>query len=276
MDLADIDDITPTKYTVSTITCNARLGPPSVRVLLQQFFENVNITPNEGFVWVEYVGKSRGVYPKKRKAVISSAGDDKKKKKSFDNQVTVIFKMPTYYPNIKIFGNAAVHMTGIRTHEDGVRVIEALADEVRRIGSPIVQPVADVCASDFVIRMINSGFSVPFKVRRKNLHQLLIGPKYNNVCSFQPLTYPGVKLEYYWNADYPMTGKCCCKGLCFGKGSGHGEGNCKKVTVAIFDSGQLLITGANAFEQIDAAYAFICSVMKDNVDEVRKVIPTVA
>jgi hypothetical protein len=103
----------------------------------------------------------------------------------------------------------------------------------------------------------------------------LIGSEYNNICSFQPLTYPGVKLEYYWNSDSQEKGICICKGPCFGKGTGHGENNCKKVTVAIFDSGQLLITGANAFCQIDAAYKFICGVIRDNIEEVKKVVPVV-
>ena len=267
----------PTPYTVSTITCNARLGAPSLRVNLQQLFEKLTISES-GFVWVEYVNQNRGVYPKKRKPASASAsqtgkGGAEKKKRSFDNQVTVIMKMPGYFPNIKIFGNAAVHMTGIRTPEDGMKVMEALTAEMKALGDGVVTPQVDVTACDFIIRMINSGFSVPFKVRRKNLHQLLIGPKYNNICSFQPLTYPGVKLAYYWNTEYPSNGLCSCTGVCYGKGNGKGEGNCKKVTVAIFDSGQLLITGANAFCQIDGAYEFICDVLRDNIDEVRKTVP---
>lgn len=280
-DVSVLDPNAPTQYTVSTITCNARLGPPNVRVNLQQCFDKLNINC-EGFVWADYIGQTRGVYPKKRKPVPAPAapvmvnGVEKKKKKSFDNQVTVLFKMPGYYPNIKIFGNAAVHMTGIRTPEDGIRVIEALAAEMKALGALVIDPHEDINACDFVIRMINSGFRVPFNVRRKNLHQLLIGPRYSNICSFQPLTYPGVKLEYYWNSAYKDNGLCQCSGPCYGKGSGHGgEGNCKKVTVAIFDSGQMLITGANAFCQIDAAYAFICKVIADNLTEVKKVVPVV-
>jgi len=267
----------PTPYTVSTITCNARLGSTFLRVNLQQLFEKLTISESE-FVWVEYVNQNRGVYPKKRKAASTrqaaaggSATD--KKKKSFDNQVTIIMKMPGYFPNIKIFGNAAVHMTGIRTPDDGHKVMEALAREMVSLGETVISPQSDIKACDFVIRMINSGFSVPFKIRRKNLHQLLISSKYNNICSFQPLTYPGVKLEYYWNTKYEQDGMCHCEGSCYGKGNGCGEGNCKKVTVAIFDSGQLLITGANAFCQIDAAYDFICKVIRENIGEVRKFVP---
>jgi TATA-box binding protein (TBP) (component of TFIID and TFIIIB) len=263
----------PTQYTVSTITCNGRLGSFALRVNLQQLFEKLTIDTSK-FLWVEYLNQNRGVYPKKRKPPRNTDGNDKKKK-SFDNQVTIIMKLPDYYPNIKIFGNAAVHMTGIRNIEDGNAVMQALASEMKSLGEDVIRPQEDIVPTDFVIRMINSGFSFPFKIRRKNLHQLLIGPKYANVCSFQPLTYPGVKLEYYWNSDYPLDGHCQCKRTCFGKGSGTGDGNCKKVTVAIFDSGQLLITGANAFCQIDAAYDFICRVIRENVNDIRKVVPSI-
>lgn len=265
-----VENDEPTKYTVSTITCNARLGSSQLRVNLQRCFENMSITENEEFVWVDYIGQQRGVYPKKRK-IVTAAKDSKRK--SFDNQVTVLYKMPGYYPNIKIFGNATVHMTGIRTIEDGQKVVEALAAEMVKLGTDVISPVEEIRACDFVIRMINSGFKVPFKVRRKNLHQLLIGPNYRNICSFQPLTYPGVKLEYYWNSDYTDDGLCKCTAPCYGKGCGKGDGKCKKVTVAIFDSGQMLITGANAFCQIDAAYKFICKVIADNKTEIKKVLP---
>jgi hypothetical protein len=155
-------------------------------------------------------------------------------------------------------------------------VIDKLVEEMRRLGNTAVSPTEDIKSQDFVIRMINSGFSVPYKIRRKNLHQLLIGPKYSNICSFQPLTYPGVKLEYYWNSMHDERtnhGICTCRGNCFGKGTGNGDGDCKKVTLAIFESGQMLITGANAFRQIDDAYTFICHVINENINEIRKVVP---
>jgi hypothetical protein len=120
--------------------------------------------------------------------------------------------------------------------------------------------------------MINSDFGVPFKIRRKNLHHLLISDVYNNACSFQPLTYPGVKLQYFWNKMNPQkNGVCNCTNICYGKGGGNGNGDCKKVTVSIFDSGKILITGANAFDQVDNAYSYICKVISDNKRELKKI-----
>lgn len=261
-------EMEPTAYRVSTITCNASIA---TKVSLAMFFENIRIN-DDGFMWSEYGTSSKGVRPKKKKKA-----DTERQKKCFDNQVTIIYKMkPDYHPNCKLFKNGNIHMTGIRTPEDGHRMVDIIADEVRRIskqGVPIVESADDIKPGDFKIRMINCDFGFPMKVRRKNLHLLLIN-NYQNVCSFQPLTYPGVKLQYYWNTkNTNKDGICHCQNPCFGKGDGNADGDCKKVTVAVFDSGKTLITGANTFDQVNDAYAYICRVVKENSHEVQKVLP---
>jgi hypothetical protein len=284
-------------YRVSTITCNARIGAV---INMTAFFENVNIIENtdgpcgpNGFIWIEYGKHTRGVYPKVRKELGAA-------RKCFDNQVTVIYKMraengTTYYPNIKVFRNGSIQMTGIRTKDDGELAAKLIADEVERMRhSSATQVVVSestttddssydentqnkIVSTDFTIRMINCDFGVPFKIRRKKLHLLLISPTYNNVCSFQPVDYPGVKLQYFWNSDtaYAKGGMCMCPSQCFGKGTSNGCGQCKKVTVSVFDSGKILITGANSFYQVNSAFNYIKQVIYDNCDEVKKTVPMV-
>jgi TATA-box binding protein (TBP) (component of TFIID and TFIIIB) len=242
---------------------------------LTVFFDNVALDSN--FMWVEYGLRTRGVYPKKRK-------DPGENKKCFDNQATVIYKMQdakqnTYFPNIKLFRNGSIQMTGIRSPDDGQYISQAIADEItkiREVAPSIVDASAEkVMASAFKIRMINCDFGVAFKIRRKKLHQLLISSPYNNTCSFQPVDYPGVKLQYYWNDRLPnMYGNCECATHCFGNGTGDGQGQCKKVTVSIFDSGKILITGANSFIQVNAAYKYICDMIHNNEDKMKKNMPT--
>lgn len=266
------EDDSPSKYVVSTITCNATLN---TSINLQIFFTNVNIK-NDGFIWVEIMDKkeggigrqTRGVYPKKKKI-------NEKGKQSFDNQVTMYYYFrDNYSPNIKLFKNGNIQMTGIKTYEDGVKIVTIIGDEVKRIsesGFEIVADINNIKPDSFIIRMINSDFGLPFKIRRKNLHHLLISNTYNNACSFQPLTYPGVKLQFFWNIMNPQNnGVCNCTKTCYGKGKGSGNGDCKKVTVSIFDSGKILITGANAFDQVDNAYKYICKVIAENKLELKK------
>jgi TATA-box binding protein (TBP) (component of TFIID and TFIIIB) len=247
------------------------------------FFKNVHIGSNGGigFLYSEYKGnQTRGAKPKIKKTIKPADGSAPNEKKCFDNQVTVIYGISEgYNPNVKIFRNGNVQMTGIRKPEDGEHIINVMVTELRRIHDnccpEVVGDVNNLCPGDFKIRMINSNFSVPYSVRRKDLHKLLISSEYNNNCNFQGTTYPGVKLYFYWNSkNQYQDGVCKCSTPCFGKGTGHGEGECKKVTVAVFESGNVLITGANSYQQIDDAYAFITSVLVKHVQLLRKVLPS--
>tara|TARA_A100001015_G_scaffold310569_1_gene412235 strand:+ start:501 stop:914 length:414 start_codon:yes stop_codon:yes gene_type:complete len=79
---------------------------------------------------------------------------------------------------------------------------------------------------------------------------------------------------YYWNKETLGTeneGVCQCKSKCLGKGNGDGDGQCKKITIAAFQSGSIIITGANSIEQINDAYAFINKVISQNYELIRKI-----
>lgn len=256
----------PTQYRVSTITCNGSLG---TAIHLDMLYKNVRLT-DHGFVWLEFgPNNSRGVYPKKRRPSLQD-------RKSFDNQVTLVYKFQDgYTPNIKVFRNGNIQMTGIRCPEDGKRVILLIADEVRNIAHETSPEIADLDAlspGDFKIRMINSDFSFQFRIRRKDLHMLLISSVYNTISSFQPGTYPGVKIQYFWNEKSKNhCGHCECPHPCHGRGDNAAvAGQCKKVTISVFESGKILITGATSYAQIDEAYAFIVRVIQDNMGRVRK------
>ena len=259
----------PTPYKVSTITCNGTLG---VTIDAPVFFKNVQLQESDaecGVIWVEYLKQSRGWFPKKRK----------EKKNFFDNQVTVLFKMGTgYFPNCKLFQNGSVQLTGIRSEEDGRVCIEKIGDVIRSLADvPGLlgpsQTAADVHPRNFIIRMINSDFGFRFSIRRKNLHKLLISDTYGNSCSFQPMGYPGVKLQYFWNESNSRSdGVCRCSKMCFGKGKGLVDNDCKKVTVAIFESGNVLITGGNSLRQVDEAYRFITNVVASHRQDLEKTV----
>ena len=48
---------------------------------------------------------------------------------------------------------------------------------------------------------------------------------------------------------------------CDGKGS---NGNCKRITIAVFNSGNIIITGGRSIHQINTAYGFITKIINDN------------
>lgn len=275
-------------YRVSTITCNADIGK-DINIDLSMLFDNIDIKDDK-FIWIQHLKDNseniRGINPKKKRKAKSTSN----KKNRFDNQITTIYKMSDdYYPNIKIFKNGNIQMTGIRDVRHPKIIIDNLIDNIIKIYNTnkniIVtnyndtNPTERLMYSNFKIRMINSDFKVfkdsemtdKFNIKRKELHNILISHKYQNKSSFQPGVYQGVKLEYYWNSSHEEhDGICRCSVNCFGKNSGTGNGNCKKVTIAIFESGSILITGGITFQQIDDAYRYICSIINDNKNIIKK------
>jgi len=125
---------------------------------------------------------------------------------------------------------------------------------------------------DYNIVLINSDFYIGFEIKRNELHELLTN-KYNIFSSYEPCIYPGVNSKYYFNESYDneeFKGKCYCDVYCNGKGNAKGSGNCKKITISIFQSGSIIITGARNVQQINIAYNFINGVIRDNKDQIKK------
>lgn len=280
-----------TPYRVSTITCNADIGN-DVNFDLNILYEHISISQELNcFTWIQYlkegIENTRGINPKKkRKSKNNSA-----KKTRFDNQITVVYKFDEgYFPNIKIFKNGNIQLTGIRSIDHPKVIVDSIIQNIKNIYTNMTKkifitnyndtdPLSRLIYSNFKVRMINSDLKIytdieqtdKFNIKRKELHNILISGKYNNKSSFQPNVYQGVKLEYFWNTfNEKKDGICKCSANCFGKSSGIGDGNCKKVTVAIFESGSILITGGVSFDQIDDVYKYICTIIEDNKNTIKK------
>ena len=123
--------------------------------------------------------------------------------------------------------------------------------------------------------LINSDFNTNFEIRRDELHNILKSKqKYNIISRYEPDIYPGVNNKYYWNKQYKnknFEGKCYCTIPCEGKGTGDGNGQCKKITIAAFQSGSIIITGANRVEHIKDARNFIIRVLRENYGTIKKI-----
>lgn len=276
-------EVHATPYVVSTITCNGSIG---TCVNLTEYFSHAHISDpsDEGIVYVEFGrGRMRGTEPRRHPAPkVCRAGKTSAPaivRNCFENQVTSVMHLRSprgqYMANVKLFRNGRVQATGIRSEEDGRRVLAIVADEVRRIyaeGGKIVGNEAEVRPADFRISMINTNFRVNYHLRRATLQDLLTGEQYN-MKSYFGGTYPAVKLAYYWNEKNPVQGICGCgeSTVCKGKGRGKGRGDCKKVTVCVFATGSVLITGGNSFEQVEDAYTFITGVLARHVADLKKV-----
>ena len=293
----------PTSYRISTITAT---GSMNTELDLDVLFEGFNKMINEsgvgkddtivtGLAYTEYGKKKSNTYYTgfSKKFLIQRRKENVSKR--FDNQLTVIYKYNVEsLMNIKIFNNGNVQITGVKQIEHGKLMIDILIDLVKQVlddaeapdttpdapnapnapnaPSPVID-VSKLKNVKYKVALINSDFKVGFEIKRDRLFSVLIN-KYENKCSFEPCIYPGVKIQYFWNDDNKKRdGVCCCKEQCFaGKGDGNGDGNCKKITIAVFQSGCIIITGAQTTAQIDDAYHFICSMLLQHIDYVKKVI----
>lgn len=273
------------EFRISTITATASLNTDiNLDVLYQRLNtmceEETEAAETEGIVYLEFGRKKIETVFKgnSRKNMIKHRTKAPATKR-FDNQVTIVYRFVaggvTNMVNSKIFKNGNIQMTGIRFIEQGKAKVDTIVQLIKTIynmgETKVVANIENLDTVNYRIRLINSDFKVGFDIRRDQLHRILV-ENYNCNCSFEPCIYPGVKLQYFYNSENSCEdGVCKCTEKCqVGKGCGCGESECKKITIAIFQSGCVIITGGQNLVQVNEAYSFICRVIKDNYEDIYK------
>ena len=181
----------------------------------------------------------------------------KREKKSFYNQVT-IHVFDDKIVNLKIFNNGKLQMTGLKSVESGEKTIQTFISEISDKNREVYE--GELEYSDYKIAMINSDFDIKYKIDRERLHRHVVDM---GMCSsYEPTIYPGVNMKYYYNTNN-TNGICCCNSMCDGKGNADGDGNCKRVTIAVFNSGKIIITGGNNITQLKTCHKFISEILKE-------------
>ena len=294
----------PTPYRISTITA---VGCVSTSVDLSRFFAEVPIADGApGITYVESRNVWRGVRPvtaiasanrrlarQKNAAMLAEAmlmalprrcrhqqeqESPPVENRHFDNQVTVLLRLDEATMNVKVFRNGKVQLTGVRRIEQGeqaVRHLVAVLEAMERGAPGVVGDPAALEASGYRVCLINSDFHLGFEIKSDLFFACMRG-NYGTACSYDPCIYPGVKIQYMWNAFHASSpsrrhGTCDCVGPCKGRGVGDVDGMCRKITIAVFQSGSVIITGAHTTAQIDTAYRFLVDdVVANHFDAIRK------
>ncbi len=154
------------------------------------------------------------------------------------------------------------------------KILEEIKEKTdSEIYAESIEDLKNIKIENIDIVLINSDFNINFKIKRNNLFSIL-SKEYNIVTRYEPGIYPGVNSKYFWNKAYenmPFEGKCYCTKKCDGKGKGNGDGDCKKITIAAFQSGSVIITGAREILHIEKAQAFINRVFRENYELIKKV-----
>lgn len=271
-----------TKYRISTITSNAKLlikdNEDRLDINIIELFNNITINSDdkaETFVYTSrFESKDsttkivRGNYIKKKRTI--------QHKRTFDNQISFVYKLAeNYYVNVKVFQNGSLHITGSRTVEDIKIPLEKLVKEIKDNNIKILDNIDNLEYGNIQILMINTDFKIfkdvehtsNFAIKRRTLHTILIN-NYNIIARFDPATYPGVKIEYWWNNANNTRDASAHYDIRNVKSKSNVKDGIKKITIAVFESGSILITGAITIDQVDETYRFICDIIEKNKEQI--------
>ena len=210
---------------------------------------------------------------------LKKQGRQKKTKEieNFYNSCSIIVKASKEIKcvNIKLFNNGRITLTGSKNEFDGYHACQVLLEELKRDHAIFIDADVDIIKTmsiiNYKITMINSDFDTNFKIDLIKLLTILNNDEKDLFTKFNPEKYRGLIIGFYWNLDKPFQdGKCKCTNKCNGKGPGKGDGNCKKITISIFKSGSIIITGGQLVKQIEDAYFSINQILKKYYHEIIK------
>lgn len=270
----ETDDVkpNPTELRVSTMSAKCKI---THEIMVERFITHIynKILEHKDddpytypFIGVKYRDIEINIEEKKKK---------KNVKKSFYNQATLIVKPSDTIrqQNIKLFNNSSISLTGCKLKSDGLNAIKTIIREMK-ITADIFECEGDresINYSDYNITLINSDYCLNYTIDRPKLAELLID-KYGLFVTYTPDIYPGVKIYYYWNTSYKHNkGICKCPLKCEDKKKKDiDETCCKRITIAIFQSGKVIITGSNKMVQTEDAYKTINKIIMKNSQTIRR------
>lgn len=278
-----IDIPKPTQLRISTISAKCKLTAEiNIAELYKVVKENVNknIMSQENSDYFiqgiqygkEIVGLFKNLKKKKHKIQFKVDNDDLKNV-DFYNQCTLLLYSDynNNQINLKLFKNGSITMTGCKEQDDGPYVVKKLINEMKNHQKVFMydEDQFDIMMNGFAVTMINSDYFCGFRLHLKKLEEVLIN-KYQLFFSYDPKVYAAVKISFMWNKDYEADGICHCGKKCIvsKKKSIKAKNNCNIITVAIFNSGKIIITGSNSFDKTKAAYKYINKLLKDNYADI--------
>ena len=248
---------------ISTITAISNIKSP---IDLSKLYEKCPI--NNIIQFIEFGEKTKGISNKKIKK------RNNQKKKTFFNQLTIqlyIYKLSNNklddkIINIKVFNNGKLQLTGLKYEEQGTIAIQILLDILIPLNNNNdIFLEDDISIQSYKLVLINSDFDMKFAIDRDKLNNLIIEEGYYS--TYEACMYPGVNIKYYINLNN-NNGICKCNRICNGKGDGKTDGDCKKITIAVFKSGKIIITGGQNRDQIKIAYHFISNFINKYKDQI--------
>ena len=238
------ESILPKHLNVSTISLSFQMD---TIVDIENVAKYIDIS-DTGICSIDYKGEVRPEnYKKKPKK--------NRKENNFYNSITMeIMTCSGKTINFKIFNNGGVQAAGCKGMLDGNFAINILVNELSREFAIfdekeekmreikfITEPIK---ISDLKINLINVNFKLLFNINREKLHKILLN--LNIPCFYEKCKHAGVKIEFT-----PSEKK-------------------SPVSIFIFESGSIVITGSKNEVHILESYNFLTNLIKTNKIEIRK------
>lgn len=167
---------------------------------------------------------------------------------------------------MKVFANGGVQMTGLPSQEFAISSLQWMLDVIKSL--PRTPFSKEPALQKICTYLINTDYSLNCEINQDALQRILV-EEYDLFSMFEKTIYQGVNAKYFYNKEPGRaSGICTCKKPCDGKGTGEGDGECKRITLSIFRTGSIIITGGRTMEQIEAAYEFINGIFEKHAAEV--------
>ena len=191
--------------------------------------------------------------------------------------------------NAKLFNNGKIQLTGIPHPDLGTVAVKIISDLIKTIpdnketNQKIVFDKKHVKLKYYKTVMINTCYDLGISIDRDITSQVL-SERFNFSTVWEGDGYPGVRVLYYYNTDTVGTeneGLCTCscdssddkcEEKCNGKGSGEGKFNCRKISIAVFQSGKVIIAGGcKDAEPIYSVYNTFNKIVGTIANEITKI-----
>ena len=178
------------------------------------------------------------------------------KSNAFLNQASIELYVDEANLNVKIFNNGSMQMTGCKGVDNFIKTIKIICEELRKIKGVMNKDTYKLELKPFIvnrnnvmpqkiidlsIRMIQTSFLVNMPIDRDKLCKLLIRKKIH--ATFDPDTHPGVNIRF----KYSKT---------------------KILSIFVFESSSVILTGVNNKDHIIKAYNFIIYMILTHYKEI--------
>ena len=242
-------DIIPVNISISTMSLACYLGTLFITENIYKYM----ILEEDNIVSVK---SSKGI------RCLNSIKDkfkstNKNSKKNFYNQNTIIIRITEdRYLNIKLFKNGSIQMTGAKYLSDANIAVNKLISKLKEkliIKTEegfneivFIENPDELTMTKFKIDLINCNFGINYLINKESLYNLLT--KNNVLCRLSPI-HSCVNIKYKIMIN---------------------ENESTYVSIFVFQTGNIIITGAKKAEHIREAYYYIVNFLNQNKMNIMK------